>query len=321
MTFKPRDTCTDTTGWAGIRTILVPPGIVAVPRQSPPRVKKRTPWRPQPDGEALTERAGAREWFSDHLFVEAQQGHVRSGYGTSITLHVSCAIVLIVVLLTRPDRALLVRAGPSLVMPATIAMAPVSDAPSQVPRSLEQPAPDSTPRPPAAAPLPAAVNTPAPVEAQSGIKPETGAEIGGLEGGVESGVESRIESGIESGVEGGIAGGIVGGLLDGAPSSGPSSSGPVRLGGGNGIMPPRRIKDVKPAYPQSAVSARAQGTVIIEATIGIDGKVQDARVLHSEPPFDQAAIDAVRQWEYTPSLLKGVPVAIIMTVIVRFGIQ
>ena len=287
----------------GIRTILVPPDIVAVQRRSPLPVKKRTPWRPQPDGEATTERAGARDWFSDNLFVEAQHGHVRAGYGTSITVHVSCAIVLIVVLVTRPVPTLVVRVGHSLVMPAMLSIVPVADFP--LPRSKEQPAPKVEPRPPAAAAAPAnGVTAAAPIEAPIGIRPETGAESG--------------SDGVDGGVEGGIPGGVADGVLDGVPSAG-LSTGPLRPGGS--IKPPRKIKDVKPVYPQGALTDQARGTVIIEATIGVDGKVRETRVLHSVPPLDQAALDAVRQWEYAPSLVNGVPVAVVMTVIVNFAIQ
>ena len=72
---------------------------------------------------------------------------------------------------------------------------------------------------------------------------------------------------------------------------------PVRVGGR--IKPPNKIKDVKPVYPAIAQSARVAGAVTIEATIGADGKVIDAKVVRSIPLLDQAALDAVRQWEYT----------------------
>jgi len=61
--------------------------------------------------------------------------------------------------------------------------------------------------------------------------------------------------------------------------------------------------------------------VIIEAVIGADGKIANARVLRPVPLLDAAAIDAVRQWEYTPTLLNGVPVGVIMTVTVNFAVQ
>jgi protein TonB len=58
--------------------------------------------------------------------------------------------------------------------------------------------------------------------------------------------------------------------------------------------------------------------VIIEATIGVDGAVQEAKVLRSIPLLDSAALDAVRQWEFSPTLLNGEPVPVIMTVTVQF---
>ena len=91
---------------------------------------------------------------------------------------------------------------------------------------------------------------------------------------------------------------------------------PVRVGGQ--IKPPVKIKDVPPVYPAVAKSARVQGDVVIEATVGDDGKVADARVVKSIPLLDQAALDAVKQWEYQPSLLNGVPMPVVMTVTVRF---
>jgi len=90
----------------------------------------------------------------------------------------------------------------------------------------------------------------------------------------------------------------------------------VRVGGK--IKAPVKIKDVKPVYPAMAQSAGVSGAVIIEATIGPDGKVIDAKVLRSVPLLDQAALDAVRQWEYSPPLLNGVPVPVIITVTINF---
>ena len=90
----------------------------------------------------------------------------------------------------------------------------------------------------------------------------------------------------------------------------------VRVGGQ--VRPPVRIKEVAPIYPAIAQSARVQGDVVIEATIDDQGKVADARVVKSVPLLDQAALDAVRQWEYQPSLLNGVPTAVVMTVTVKF---
>ena len=119
-------------------------------------------------------------------------------------------------------------------------------------------------------------------------------------------------------VPGGIVGGIVGGPPPPPPPPPPPTE-PVRVGGA--IKPPVKTRDVSPIYPSIAQSARVQGVVIIEATIGPDGRVQNARVLRSIPLLDNAALDAVQQWEFTPTLLNGSPVPVIMTVTVNFQLS
>ena len=93
----------------------------------------------------------------------------------------------------------------------------------------------------------------------------------------------------------------------------------VRVGGD--IKEPKKIKDVKPVYPEAAKAAGVQGIVIIEIIIGTDGSVNEAKVLRPVPELDRAAIDAVMQWKYTPTLLNGEPVKVIMTVTVTFSLQ
>jgi protein TonB len=91
---------------------------------------------------------------------------------------------------------------------------------------------------------------------------------------------------------------------------------PVRVGGT--IKAPEQTRRVSPPYPPEAQAAGVQGIVIMEATIGVDGKVTDVRVLRSIPLLDQAAMDAVRQWEYAPTVVNGIPVPVVMTVTVNF---
>jgi protein TonB len=95
---------------------------------------------------------------------------------------------------------------------------------------------------------------------------------------------------------------------------------PVRAGT-SGVRMPFKTVHVNPVYPVIAQSARIQGIVIIEATISEDGHVINARVLRSVPLLDQAALDAVRQWEFTPSQFNGRPVPVIMTVTVQFTLK
>jgi protein TonB len=68
------------------------------------------------------------------------------------------------------------------------------------------------------------------------------------------------------------------------------------------------------------MAAKVRGSVLIEATIGADGKVHDAHVLRSVAALDQAALDAVRQWEFEPSRLNGVAVAVTMAIVVTFSL-
>jgi protein TonB len=90
----------------------------------------------------------------------------------------------------------------------------------------------------------------------------------------------------------------------------------VRVGGA--IRNPTKTKNVPPVYPAVAKSARIGGTVHVEATIGPDGKVADARIVKSVPLLDQAALDAVKQWEYAPTRVRGVAVPVIITVAINF---
>jgi TonB family protein len=94
---------------------------------------------------------------------------------------------------------------------------------------------------------------------------------------------------------------------------------PVRVGGA--IREPRKLKHVNPVYPDIAKQARVQGVVILECTISPDGRVTDVKLLRGIPLLDQAAIEAVKQWVYTPTLLNGVPVPVIMTITVNFRLS
>ena len=93
----------------------------------------------------------------------------------------------------------------------------------------------------------------------------------------------------------------------------------LRVGGE--IKAPIKIKDVRPVYPPIAREAGVSGVVIIEVRIGADGTVEEAHVLKSIPLLDQAALDAVKQWEFVPTLLNGAPVPIMMTVTINFTQQ
>jgi protein TonB len=80
---------------------------------------------------------------------------------------------------------------------------------------------------------------------------------------------------------------------------------------------PTKITHVDPVYPEQARQARVQGIVMVQITIGTDGRVSSARVIRSIPLLDQAALDAVRQWVYDAATIKA---PVILTVTVPFGI-
>ena len=101
-----------------------------------------------------------------------------------------------------------------------------------------------------------------------------------------------------------------------AATRGRTATRAVRVGGA--IRNPTKTKNVLPVYPAVAKSARIGGTVVVEATIGPDGKVTDARIVKSVPLLDQAALDAVKQWEYAPTRVRGVAVPVIITVAINF---
>ena len=105
------------------------------------------------------------------------------------------------------------------------------------------------------------------------------------------------------------------------PSQPRASSQPVRIGGN--VRAPMKVKDVRPTYPESMREAGLTGLVPVEAIIGRDGTVSSVRVLSAQvhPDFAIAAVDAVRQWRFTPTLLNGMAVEVVMTVSVRFDLE
>ena len=105
-------------------------------------------------------------------------------------------------------------------------------------------------------------------------------------------------------------------LLEGTDGRTDGATNVIRIG--NGVRPPRKIHDVPPAYPPAAREAGIEGLVILDATIDPTGAVDDIEVLRSVPELDQAAIEAVEQWRWEPTLVDGEPVSIQMTVTINF---
>ena len=146
--------------------------------------------------------------------------------------------------------------------------------------------------------------------------PEVEATTGTLSGAVEGGVEG----GVAGGVPGGVVGGVVGGMISSVPPPPPPPVVPVRIGGQ--IKAPALVHRVEPVYSPMAQAARLSGTVILEAIVGIDGRVQSVKVLRPRHKLlDTAAMDALKQWRYTPVILNGIPTPFILTVTFTFSVR
>lgn len=270
--------------------------------------------------------------FLDSLIVSRSTKEKRKGKMTlpvSIAIHVIVlAAVIVVPLMTweelpEPDqgavRAFFVEAAqappppppPPPPAPPKAAMTPKVEKPK-----IETPKPQDTPK------------FVAPVEVPKEITPDPGADLSGSDLGVTGGAEGGVVGGVEGGVKGGVVGGVVGGVEGGIPE--PEATppppppttqpevpkGPVRVGGQ--IKEPSKTRNVAPQYPEMAKQARVQGTVVLEATISPSGRVTNVRVMRGIPLLNDSAVDAVKQWQYTPTLLNGTPVPVIMTVTVNF---
>jgi protein TonB len=239
----------------------------------------------------------AREIFGEIAHPTPRLGsQSRYTLPVSIVVHVVIAACVVIVPLMATD---------VLPVPRTVIGAfPAAPEPPPPP----PPAPASAPG--AAKPVPASFPDAAPREAPGAIEAEPAATTSAL--------------GDPLGVEGGIPNGAVGSLgvvpdVPVVPQGPPVPTGPVPVGGK--IKEPTKIRHVPPVYPAVAQQARIQGVVVVEAIIGIDGRVKEARVLQSKPFLDEAALAAVKEWMFTPTTLNGVPVPVIMTVTVHFKLN
>jgi len=129
--------------------------------------------------------------------------------------------------------------------------------------------------------------------------------------------------GIAGGVPGGVAGGSMGGVLGGvigvkAPP--PPKVTPKRVMVGGNVQAARLVNKVQPLYPPLARQTRISGTVKLHAIIGKDGSVQQLVMVSGHPLLVQAALDAVKQWRYQPTLLNGEPVEVDTEIDVIFSL-
>jgi TonB family protein len=97
------------------------------------------------------------------------------------------------------------------------------------------------------------------------------------------------------------------------------AQGPVRAGGA--IPVPRKLVDVPVSYPDIARTARVQGIVIMDVLVDARGRVAEATVVRSIPLLDRAALDAVRQWVFQPTIADGMPALVTFSVTVNFTLD
>ena len=132
------------------------------------------------------------------------------------------------------------------------------------------------------------------------------------------GVVGGVPGGMPGGQAGGVLGGIIGGI-GGAPPPPPKAA-PQRVRVGGNVQQAKMVRMIQPTYPAIAKQAHIQGSVILHAIIAKDGTVQELQLMSGPPLLVKAAMDAVRQWRYQPTLLNGDPVEVDTTISVIFSL-
>jgi protein TonB len=144
-----------------------------------------------------------------------------------------------------------------------------------------------------------------------------------------------IPGGIAGGSEGGVTGGILPQILNSVPSPAvakpvkadptpeikPANAAPIRVPVGGDVRMAETIYRPEPSYPPLARQARVSGTVQLEGVIGTDGRLKELRVVSGHPLLARAALEAVSQWIYKPTLLNGRPVEVIAPITVTFRLN
>jgi len=145
------------------------------------------------------------------------------------------------------------------------------------------------------------------------IKEEAEPDMGSI------GAVGGVPGGVAGGSMGGVLGGVIGGVGTAPPPPKPKQTGPVRVGGN--VQAAMLINRVQPIYPPLARQTRISGTVRLHALISKNGTIEQLEVLSGHPLLQQAALDAVRQWRYRPTLLNGEAVEVDTTVDVIFSLN
>jgi len=139
-----------------------------------------------------------------------------------------------------------------------------------------------------------------------------------------------VVGGVPGGMAGGSLGGVIGGIISSAPDVAPPPPPPVkkappptpkRIRVGGSVQRANLINQPRPVYPPLARQARIQGTVKLTAIISKDGTIQKLEVLSGHPLLIPAALQAVKEWRYKPTLLNGEPVEVVTQVDVNFTLS
>ena len=96
---------------------------------------------------------------------------------------------------------------------------------------------------------------------------------------------------------------------------------PKQITVSKGVQAAKILRQVKPSYPPLAVQAHMSGTVRLAAIISRDGSIQNLQVVSGHPLLTTAAVDAVKQWRYMPTLLNGEAVEVITQIDVNFTLS
>jgi protein TonB len=141
-----------------------------------------------------------------------------------------------------------------------------------------------------------------------------------------------VVGGVPGGVAGGTPGGVLGGIIGSVPSAAPPPppppkkveekvATPQRIRVGGNVQQAMLVSQPRPIYPPLAKQARISGTVTLNAIIGKDGRIANLSVAKGHPLLIQAALDAVKNWVYKPTLLNGEPVEVATTIDVNFTLS
>jgi protein TonB len=203
---------------------------------------------------------------------------------------------------------------------------------------LVAPPPPPPPPPPPSAPAPVKIVKVIPRQFDAGklmapkVVPKEIATIKEEELPPASSGVAGVVGGVPGGVAGGTPGGVLGGIIGSVPSAAvlppppppPAEKKPVtpkRITIGGNVQQAKLVRQPKPNYPPLAKQARISGVVHLAAIISKDGTIQDLKVIGGHPLLIPAALEAVKQWVYQPTLLNGEPVEVSTQIDVNFTLS